>query len=74
MAASGDPKLTEPDNFHKPPTGPASQQSTDQEAGPNGSTSSSQELATLRAMIRESVAREVNPLRAQFDAFQAQIG
>ena len=30
--------------------------------------------ATLRAMIRESVAREVNPLRAQLDAFQEQVG
>ena len=30
--------------------------------------------ATLRAMIRESVAREVNPLREQLDAFQAQVG
>ena len=30
--------------------------------------------AALRAMIRESVAREVNPLREQLDAFQEQVG
>ena len=30
--------------------------------------------AALRALIRESVAREVNPLREQLDAFQEQIG
>jgi nickel transport protein len=30
--------------------------------------------ATLRALIRESVAREVNPLREQLDAFQEQVG
>jgi nickel transport protein len=30
--------------------------------------------AALRAMIRESVAREVNPLREQLDAFQEAVG
>jgi nickel transport protein len=30
--------------------------------------------ASLRAMIRESVAREVNPLREQLDAFQEAVG
>jgi nickel transport protein len=41
---------------------------------PSGACAPALDPAALRAVVRESVAREINPLRAQLDAFQEAVG